>query len=363
MKSKLSLLAAVVVLLVVGLILGIVYLGSGEESVITENQLEAGSEILLEEGHSVKFMVDEEEHSIEVVSMTSSSVVLTLRSEAVTFTLMVGSEKEFDLDDDGVLDVRVKLEEFRNGVPVLNVKRMRREVQNHNAGQGTGNGVDNRGVTGGGDQNAVTEQTCAEKGGTYCGYADGCSNDVEVLDASDVVSGQSKCCLGACVKASAACKESDCPDNMKCGTTSAGNSGCVFKTCSDIGGSVCGGSETCNGEVKHADLVGDGSYSLGCCVGTCEGEETPEPKPCVETDGGINIYVQGNISGSFINSLGELRDIDYHDVCSVYGGEAQRCSSSTEGGCKVYEYYCMNGLVDSALSNCVNGCEDGACLP
>tara|TARA_Y100000034_G_C6866593_1_gene395076 strand:+ start:176 stop:1618 length:1443 start_codon:yes stop_codon:yes gene_type:complete len=92
--------------------------------------------------------------------------------------------------------------------------------------------------------------------------------------------------------------------------------------------------------------------SNGCDNGTCIGEQQSVPS-CSDSDGGLDFYEKGSISGP--KFTGKEEDIvsskTYEDSCT------------TKGDMNQLEYYCDSGLIVSVSHWCSQGCSDGACLP
>ncbi len=101
---------------------------------------------------------------------------------------------------------------------------------------------------------------------------------------------------------------------------------------------------------------GDGALlqikcTKGCSEGRCLGEERTPP-PCIDSDGGKNYNLKGQIKGP--KSPGKEEDlftpILYKDFCT----------SKLENGRA--EYSCQDGLVTSQTYACPQGCKEGQCI-
>ena len=67
------------------------------------------------------------------------------------------------------------------------------------------------------------------------------------------------------------------------------------------------------------------------------------PKGCIDSDGGKDYFVKGEIHYN-------NRDVSYEDYC-------------TFSGKKVNEYYChSDNQIKSLREECENGCVDGVCI-
>jgi len=73
----------------------------------------------------IKISYDDETHIINLDLLSENSVVVTVSSEAQTFTLNLGNEKKVDLDGDDYYDLNIKLNKIENNMGEINVKRIK----------------------------------------------------------------------------------------------------------------------------------------------------------------------------------------------------------------------------------------------
>ncbi|MFH1917470.1 MAG: hypothetical protein ABIJ21_09490 [Nanoarchaeota archaeon] len=93
---------------------------------------------------------------------------------------------------------------------------------------------------------------------------------------------------------------------------------------------------------EAADLLADDNDKL------CHDEPT-----CSDTDGGIDFFTQGTVSGTFY-ILGHPHDYSFTDFCML-------CHDD-----RLVEFYCKDGHCGGEIpwfttTTCELGCEDGAC--
>lgn len=79
---------------------------------------------------------------------------------------------------------------------------------------------------------------------------------------------------------------------------------------------------------------------------------------CVDTDGGKNIKVKGEISA--YGGTGEDRCWISIDGSTSNGAGTQKCDAAEK--CYVSEYFCDGELRQTENIPCPNGCDNGACL-
>ena len=114
------------------IILMIFLFGNFSSKTISETELSQGKSFELKENKEVKFIHNEEEHTLTLSSVNDNIVYLTIQSEIFAFSLLVGEEKKFDLDSDGIYDVKVKLNSLKDGVPEIYVKEISENVCTEN---------------------------------------------------------------------------------------------------------------------------------------------------------------------------------------------------------------------------------------
>jgi len=115
-------LAIVAILIIIAIF--IFYLLKSSEKVSSGIKLdlnESESEVTLEEGGKVDFVLDDGNHSLRVDSFQGNRVNFTLQSEPIEASLNLGEEGSYDLNGDGVNDITVKFNRVDNGKPVLGI--------------------------------------------------------------------------------------------------------------------------------------------------------------------------------------------------------------------------------------------------
>ena len=104
------------------------YFISSSSVKISDNEFSQGTNIQLEETKEAKFIIDNEEHTIKVNSVSGDSVNLIIQSDPIQINLKIGEEKKFDLNNDGFYDLQVKLNGIEDGIPEIYVKKIRESV-------------------------------------------------------------------------------------------------------------------------------------------------------------------------------------------------------------------------------------------
>lgn len=113
---------AVIILIVLIIIFG----GSSE---ISEQAFVQGTNLELKENNKVNFEIGEEEHTLTVESVGQESVNIIIQSEPIKANLKIRETKKFDLDDDGIYDILVRLNSIIEGVPNIYIKKISEEIE------------------------------------------------------------------------------------------------------------------------------------------------------------------------------------------------------------------------------------------
>lgn len=77
------------------------------------------------EGDKVSFKIKEEVHQVTIDDITENSVTLTVSSNPITITLNIGETKILDLNEDGIDDLSIKLEDIIDGTAVIAFKEIK----------------------------------------------------------------------------------------------------------------------------------------------------------------------------------------------------------------------------------------------
>ena len=98
--------------------------GGPPQKSVSEKKLIEGATLDVKENNSVKMIVGDEEHNIEIGFVGLDSVDIVINSEPIYATLKIGEVKKFDLNGDGLYDLRVKLLNIDNGKVKIVIKRI-----------------------------------------------------------------------------------------------------------------------------------------------------------------------------------------------------------------------------------------------
>jgi hypothetical protein len=97
------------------------------------------------------------------------------------------------------------------------------------------------------------------------------------------------------------------------------------------------------------------SFLYALCDQTCIGISST----CSDTDGGLDYFTKGTVSGAFGGMQFTFEDVCLDDVCKT-----NNCLNSNS----LVEWYCEDGkcgleLPKVKIVRCDNGCMEGACIP
>ena len=88
-------------------------LNSGKETAVSPTQ-----------GSGYKFKVAGSDHTLTVTTLYEDRVVVTIQSDPISVVFKPGEEKEFDIDEDTVLDLYVKLESITGGTAQFIMRKL-----------------------------------------------------------------------------------------------------------------------------------------------------------------------------------------------------------------------------------------------
>ena len=100
------------------------YFINSSPKTISNNEFSQGVNLQLKANKEAKFMLDNQEHTIKVNSVSTDSVNLIIQSNPIQISINIGETKKIDLDNEGFYDVQVKLNRIENGVPEIYIKKI-----------------------------------------------------------------------------------------------------------------------------------------------------------------------------------------------------------------------------------------------
>ena len=83
--------------------------GAGGSTETRLGEINQATSVEMSASQKIKFNISNTVHSLTLVNLTDISAIIAVESEKQTFTLMVGDEKEIDLNDDKANDISIKL--------------------------------------------------------------------------------------------------------------------------------------------------------------------------------------------------------------------------------------------------------------
>ena len=120
------------------IIIGVVvfYFINSSPKTISSSEFSQGTNLQLKQNSEAKFMLDNQEHTIKVNSVSDDSVNLIIQSDPIRVDIKIGETKKFDLNNDGFYDIQVKLNNIEGGVPEIYIKKIHEStcIENWNCG-------------------------------------------------------------------------------------------------------------------------------------------------------------------------------------------------------------------------------------
>lgn len=184
------------------------------DNILSENALSQGTNIKLEKDDEIKFLLNDEEHTLKTNYVSTDYVDITLQSNPILANLTIGETKKFDLDDDAFYDIQIKLNDISGDIPEFYIKK-------------------------------INEVVCIEN--WSCSNWTTCINGTQTRTCEDLNS----------------CGTDELILTHTCETEEAE----ILLSCSEQGGDECTPTQTCNAGLIEA-------YDTNfCCSENCEGPE------------------------------------------------------------------------------------------
>ena len=117
-----------VLIIIIGFV--VFYSLNSPSTKISDNEFSQGINLQLKEDIEAKFMLDNQEHTIKVNSVSRDSVNLIIQSNPIQLDIKIGETKKIDLNDDGFYDLQIKLNGIENNVPELHIKKIHESISN-----------------------------------------------------------------------------------------------------------------------------------------------------------------------------------------------------------------------------------------
>lgn len=126
-KSKIWLWVLIpVLILVVAIVL--FFILKSPSNTISDKQLSQGIIFQLKANNELKFMLENQEHSIKLKSVNADSVDLIIQSKSIQIKINVDETKKIDLDNDGIYDIDIKLNSIDDGVPEISMRKIHEQA-------------------------------------------------------------------------------------------------------------------------------------------------------------------------------------------------------------------------------------------
>ncbi len=333
------------ILVVVGVVLLLV-LGSGGE--LSDEDLESGKVVSMDEGKDVKFTFEEQEHTARVDSVSGDEVEITIQSDPQTFSLKEGDKKLVNLNGDDYYDLIVQVESVSDGeAEVYFIKTHSKICTPDWNCSSWGECVE-------GSQ----ERTCTDV--NECGEDEG---KPEETKSCECVSEWNCTDWSECVNGS---QERTCTDEHSCGDisgkpvevqncTASQNASRVNQTenltedeqmCVNLGGKICNSSEYCDGSlhnIQGSDIV--------CCNASCVLNESSSDGGACSSQGGDSCNSSEYCD---LDSGANLLSASDVEVCC-----SDECEYFNRSGLEIPDRECDTNYSEFLFSKFENSCTEG----
>jgi len=362
-----------VFLLVVLIVFLFFFVGSEK---ISEEDLSQGATIELKENEEIEFTIEGEEHKITIESINSDSIDIIIQSEIIKANLKVGEEKKFDLDGDGIYDLKVKFNGVEDGKADISIKQISESicVENWNCDK-LGECIEEKQT-----QICVDTNNCGTEINKPALILVDCEINitVEAVNESNVpitscVSNDGTCPSGCTSSNDNDCTEvielADCNDSdggkniyIK-GITNGQEDECFIL----IGAGLNQYVNSCNEEGCSVDeqwcdsIKGYQATGITCDYGCSNGACLEEPLSyCNDTDGGKDYFVKGYFELNL--ETGGIVDVHliFEDLCELDIDPNGNPNLLAEFFCPSNIYNLTEEISENYI--CPNGCSEGACI-
>jgi hypothetical protein len=119
-----------VLIIIIGVV--VFYFFNSSATKISDNEFSQGTNLQIKQDNEAKFIIDDEEHTIKVNSVSGDSVNLIIQSDPIQVDIKIGETKKFDLNNDGFYDIQVKLNGIEDGVPEIYIKKIHESTCSEN---------------------------------------------------------------------------------------------------------------------------------------------------------------------------------------------------------------------------------------
>lgn len=234
-------------LFAVVLLVGIIVVLLSLKSETKEINIEEENIISLKHGEKVIFDFNGEKHDLKLNYLLENVAYFSLRSNEINFSLKVGEEKVFDLDNKGRYDLQIKLEKVEKERAEIEIKKITsgsQEEVDQIPGESEMNNTQNRSI-------CVENWNCTGWSSCLEGLQSRICTDLNLCGSSNYRPSIVQECVSI-----PTCSQGDGCKNY----CSGGDYDC---SCVSQNGKVCLTSESCDGIYLNS------SDSSSCCLGNC----------------------------------------------------------------------------------------------
>ena len=304
-KNKNYMLILIILIIIIGLSI-LLYLNLSSNK-ISEEDLHTGISFTLKENDSINFNLNKEKQKMEVNSINFNSVNLNIKNNLIN--IKIGDEKKLDLNNDGLYDIQIKLNNINNNILEIYLKTISKNNCQEN-------------------WECSSWDSCNEEGIQTRNCTD--LNDCGIID--NKPSEQQNCTY-----------TEHCQENWECSSwDSCNEEGIQTRNCNDINScgtidskpseqQICENTNECNNDLdcdddeistsNHCNIINTGNYCSNFEITSCNNNDGYCPSGCYEyNDNDCTATTTGDL---IINGPLQIRSINTDGYFDTYCGSSR----------------------------------------
>ena len=119
-----------IIFIIIFLVVYLIFTGGHKN--ISNNKLMEGVAVEVGESDVIQFKLDEEEHGMKINLVGDDMAEITISSDPINLTLKLNEVKEVDLNNDGIVDIKIRLVKIEDGKATIAIIRIQKEACQEN---------------------------------------------------------------------------------------------------------------------------------------------------------------------------------------------------------------------------------------
>jgi hypothetical protein len=217
------------VILVIIAVIAVIFFfpkGSSPHEIISEEQLSNAPDFLIKEQGNAKFILNNKTYQINIDVIYNKSINLTILNTTIITKITIGQIRDFDLEEDGIKDITIKLNNISDKKANLSIKKFYECIENWTCTEWSACNGQNQTRKCTDLTNCSTELNkpdefkecqfnCSQQKGVLCTNTQTCNGTT--TDSSD----EKECCIGKCIGTATGAETGTCGKDINCLITAA----------------------------------------------------------------------------------------------------------------------------------------------